>query len=81
MLGHSNATGEDSDPAQLHVVIHANSWATSTNPAVNSIYLRILAKNIAQPFRCFGHHVAASDGGVDGGIELVCSASGLLHFG
>jgi hypothetical protein len=45
VLGHSNATGEDSDPAQPHAVIHANSWATGTNPAINSVYLRILAKN------------------------------------
>ena len=44
VLGHSNATGEDSDPAQPHAVITANSWATGTNPAVNSIYRRILAK-------------------------------------
>ena len=47
VLGHSNATGEDSDPAQPHTVIRANSWATGTNPAVNSVYLRILAKNPA----------------------------------
>jgi hypothetical protein len=47
VLGHSNATGEDSDPAQPHVVIRANSWATGTNPAVNSVYLRILANNPA----------------------------------
>jgi hypothetical protein len=47
VLGHSNATGEDSDPAQPHAVIRANSWATGTNPAVNSVYLRILAQNPA----------------------------------
>jgi len=47
VLGHSNAMGEDSDPAQPHAVIRANSWATGTNPAVNSVYLRILAKNPA----------------------------------
>jgi hypothetical protein len=47
VLGHSNATGEDSDPAQPHAVIRANSWATGTNTAVNSIYRRILAKNPA----------------------------------
>ena len=47
VLGHSNATGEDSDPAQPHAVIRANSWATGTNPAVNSVYLRILANNPA----------------------------------
>ena len=33
------------------------------------------------PFRCLGHHVGAGDGGVDDGIELVCPASTLLHFG
>lgn len=47
VLGHSGATGEDSDPSQPHVEIRANSWATGTNPAVNSVYLRILAKNPA----------------------------------
>ena len=47
VLGHSNATGEDSDPARPHAEIRANSWATGTNPAVNSTYLRILAKNPA----------------------------------
>jgi hypothetical protein len=47
VLGHSNATGEDSDPAQPHVILRANSWATGTNPAVDSVYLRILAKNPA----------------------------------
>ena len=33
------------------------------------------------PFRCLGHHGGAGDGGVDDGIELVCPASTLLHFG
>jgi hypothetical protein len=47
VLGHSGATGEDSDPARPHVEIRANSWATGTNPAVKSVYLRILAKNPA----------------------------------
>jgi len=47
VLGHSNATGEDSDPARPHAVIRANSWATGTNPAVNSVYRRILARNPA----------------------------------
>ena len=46
-IGHSGATGEDSDPAQPHVEIRANSWATGTNPAVHSVYQRILAKNPA----------------------------------
>ena len=45
VIGHSGATGEDSNPAQPHVEIRANSWATGTNPAVHSVYQRILAKN------------------------------------
>ena len=47
VLGHSGATGEDSDPAQPHVEIRTNSWATGTNPRVDSVYERILAKNPA----------------------------------
>ena len=47
VLGHSGATGEDSDPSKPHLEIRANSWATGTNPAVDSVYLRILAKNPA----------------------------------
>ena len=45
VLGHSGATAESSDPRQPGVEVRANSWATGTNPAVNSLYLRILAKN------------------------------------
>ena len=45
VLGHSGATGENSDPNRPGVEVRANSWATGTNPAVNSLYLRILAKN------------------------------------
>jgi hypothetical protein len=45
VLGHSGATGENSDPSRPGIVVRANSWATGTNPAVNSLYLRILAKN------------------------------------
>jgi hypothetical protein len=47
VLGHSAATGEDSDPSQPHVEVRANSWATGTNPAVDSVYLRVLAHNPA----------------------------------
>jgi hypothetical protein len=45
VLGHSGATGENSDPNRPGAIVRANSWATGTNPAVNSLYLRILAKN------------------------------------
>ena len=45
VLGHSGATGESSDPSRPAYEARENSWATGTNPAVNSVYLRILAKN------------------------------------
>lgn len=45
VLGHSGATGESSDPRFPGVEVRENSWATGTNPAVKSLYLRILAKN------------------------------------
>jgi hypothetical protein len=43
VLGHSGATGQNSDPAHPGDDEPQNSWATGTNPDVNSIYLRILA--------------------------------------
>jgi hypothetical protein len=59
VLGHSGATGESSDPNQLGVEVRANSWATGTNPDVQSIYLRILAKNPAIK----GHNTNLAQGG------------------
>ena len=59
VLGHSGATGESSDPKRPGVEIRANSWATGTNPAVNSVYLRILAKNP----RIDGHNINLAQGG------------------
>ncbi|MGC4111719.1 MAG: hypothetical protein QM747_15145 [Nocardioides sp.] len=47
VLGHSGTTGYNSDPNQLGVDIRANSWATGTNPKVNSIYRRLLATHPA----------------------------------
>jgi hypothetical protein len=47
VLGHSGATGENSDPRQPGVEVRANSWATGSNRRVNSVYLRILAHNPA----------------------------------
>lgn len=58
VLGHSGATGENSDPTQPGVEVRANSWATGTNPAVNSVYSRILAKNPAIE----GHNVNLARG-------------------
>ncbi len=47
VLGDSGATGENSDPDQPGVEVRANSWATGTNPQVESLYLRILRHNPA----------------------------------
>ncbi len=61
VLGHSGATGYDSDPARPRVDIRANSWATGTNPAVKSVYQRLLALNP----KIRGHNLnLAKDGGV-----------------
>jgi hypothetical protein len=59
VLAHSGATGEDSDPDRPGVEVRANSWATGTNPAVNSVYLRILAHNPAIK----GHNFNLAQGG------------------
>lgn len=63
VLGHSGATGFDSDPNQPGTDAKGNSWATGDNPAVNSIYLRLLALNPAVR----GHNVkvAVSGSNVD----------------
>lgn len=42
-LGHSGMTGFQSDPASPGENVVANSWATGTNPAVDSVYERLVA--------------------------------------
>src|SRR4051812_19349462 len=42
-LGNSVITGRDSDPSRLLQDIPENSWATGTNPEVNSVYERLIA--------------------------------------
>jgi hypothetical protein len=44
VLGHSGATGYNSDPNDVSRDARENSWATGTNPAVESVYLRLLDK-------------------------------------
>jgi len=62
VLGHSGSTGESSDPEKApHVETRENSWATGTNPAVDSVYSRILARNPAIE----GHVLSLSEGGAD----------------
>src|SRR5690348_10816116 len=58
-LGHSSLTGENSDPRQPGVPAPQNSWATGSNPAVDSIYRRLAAVNPAVR----GHVVNAAAGG------------------
>jgi hypothetical protein len=59
VLAHSGATGENSDPDQPGVEVRTNAWATGTNAAVKSVYLRILAKNPV----IRGHNVNLAQGG------------------
>jgi hypothetical protein len=63
VLGHSGATGYDSDPKAPGTDARQNSWATGDNPAVNSIYLRLLALNPA--VRGHNTNVAVAGTGVD----------------
>jgi|GEM_PF-1373154 len=73
VIGHSGATGFNSDPAKSNLDARENSWATGTNPAVNSVYLRVLALNPAVA----GHNFnLATDGAtVD---DLIGQARGAL---
>lgn len=64
VLGHSGATGANSDNRGLDV--KANSWATGTNPEVNSIYLRVLELNP----NVEGHNVNVA---LDGWRSTTCS--------
>jgi lysophospholipase L1-like esterase len=47
VLGHSGTTGAGSDPDNPMADIRENSWATGTNPEVDSVYQRIVAENPA----------------------------------
>lgn len=42
-IGHSGLTGENSDPNHPGQEARENSWATGTNPEVNSIYRRLIS--------------------------------------
>lgn len=44
VLGHSQATGENTEPYAAGDT-KSNTWATGTNPAVNSVYIRGLEQN------------------------------------
>jgi lysophospholipase L1-like esterase len=61
VLGHSGATGYNSDPSDPGSDATQNSWATGTNPVVDSIYQRLVAKNPAYA----GHSVNLAQDGAD----------------
>ena len=42
-IGHSALTGENSDPSRPGQTALENSWATGSNPEVNSVYRRLVA--------------------------------------
>ena len=61
VLGHSGATGENSNPDRPGVEVRENSWATGANPKVNSVNLRILEHNPAIK----GHNKNYAEAGAD----------------
>lgn len=62
-MGHSGITGWNSDPKRPDQDATENSWATGTNPAVNSLYQRILARNPG--IKGHSYNVAQSGSNVD----------------
>jgi GDSL-like Lipase/Acylhydrolase len=58
-LGHSGSTGYNSDARHPGTDAHQNSWSTGSNPAVNSLYRRILSRNPAIK----GHNVNLAEDG------------------
>jgi hypothetical protein len=59
VIGHSGATGADSDGDGRDVP--ENSWATGDNPAVDSVYLRLLADHPAIKGHAFNEAISGSD--------------------
>ena len=53
VIGDGDVTGYASDPKRPFQEARANSWATGTNPAVRSIYSRLLAAKPAIRGRAF----------------------------
>lgn len=72
-LGHSALTGENSDPRNPGAPALQNSWATGSNPAVDSIYRRLAAVDPAAR----GHVVNAAAGGAPASALAGQAASAL----
>ncbi|GAA4141875.1 hypothetical protein [Leifsonia shinshuensis] len=64
VLGDSISTAKNSDPAHPEQDAEQNSWATGTAPAVQSVYLRLVAVNPAA--RGHALDLAVDDAGIDG---------------
>jgi hypothetical protein len=47
ILGDSRGTGADTDPNNPNTDVPSNDWATGTNPVVDSVYRRLLARDPA----------------------------------
>ncbi len=61
VIGHSGATGWNSDPANPGVDVKANSWATGSNPDVDSIYLRSLATDPTLEGKAWNYAISGSE--------------------
>ena len=61
VLGHSGATGYDSDPARPGEDAKTNSWATGTNPRVGSVYLHALDQSPALKNNVTNFAISGSD--------------------
>jgi hypothetical protein len=74
-MGHSGLTGWNSDPENPSRDVPENSWATGSNPAVNSIYQRILALN--EGIRDHAYNLAVSGSKVDDLVRQANEAAAL----
>ncbi len=75
VIGHSGATGYDSDPTRPGVDVTANSWATGTNPSVDSILLHLTQTD--PRLRGNGINLAIDGSGVDSLIDQATRATGI----
>ena len=75
VLGHSGTTGAESNPSSPGNDDTRNSWATGDNPAVNSVYARLLALNPA--VRGHNTNLGVDGTNVDGLGDQVDSALAL----
>ena len=69
VLGHSGTTGYGSDPSNPGGDVRENSWATGSNPAVDSIYRRLLATHPAMK----GHATSLGVDAYYARVQQVCA--------